>query len=652
MPWWSRLHHLQQLSIEPYTSETLTSVGRLIDLCDSSFKEYDKKMRDSNILPVDREKAEKMREGDRLYFIRRLFDRFPELKTFEITRSLKDLNMGENPTVKLINKLIVHYIRKLKAGFNKETACDVIFAKIDYSKDLVNAEFPIEATSEGKPLFSILTEEKRREALMKTSRIVRDTEISELLKSDVLDEFSDYKPSYQLLEPKREEKEIAEEDADLFEDTPFDSKVQERENQVKKSFIENSKGLINRYYDQILTRDRLSGISQKSMISQITNTPSSMQALFSPLVKLCEKERVILGSNGEIIWPMSENKAVKSLKKREPMIRYCLMLRDLNFGFQHKNKLKLKANKLKEQMVALNNETRESIEKEREEQLREKLQGEGLLEEEIDDLINLNYNKSKKMKSKPDEHKKLDKNATSKVMVKSLIEGVSSRADFDFSLRDSQEERFLKLEAQWLVDRSKSANVSAQEIETLSINLSECVHKLRRLKIKLDKESLRNTGRLMWSEHSKVDFDLEDVEIEKLEDFLKLPDEAFMRRTEDETERRKARGFLNPVVLRRDLVNPVESHVLPDSYASESFWENERSKYLQEYFPVEQESGVPVNLRAQSILRLTPEQRQNYKQNNPEADPAKDPVLRYLEQRYGGQQKSKSTKEVKTKKSK
>lgn len=55
-----------------------------------------------------------------------------------------------------------------------------------------------------------------------------------------------------------------------------------------------------------------------------------------PLIKTCEKEGIKLNKLGEVQWPEIENNCIKALKKKENIVKYGLMLYELDFGFEHR----------------------------------------------------------------------------------------------------------------------------------------------------------------------------------------------------------------------------------------------------------------------------------------------------------------------------
>ena len=623
MPWWSRLHHLEALSLTEFKANSIDNPTRLIDICDRLFKEYDKRERSQRYEPVSREKAERMPESNRLYFVNRLYEEFPEIKAIEMTRSLQEINHPENSTLKLIKQLVGQYLRLLNNGLGKEAACEQIFTKIKqrYSIEQDNL-LDLVASSNSEPLMPALLKEKKREAELKTKQITRRSELNEKIKDGILDDLHEYIPSYVIVDEKNVKAKN--------EENPFDYNFFENEKNKKEEFLNRGKGLLDRYYNSVLTRDRLSTISGQEIEERVINSPTAIRKLLIPIVKLCEKAEVSLDSKGNVCWPATSTGIVTKLRRQEQMVKLALMSKDLDFGFEHSNKIRKRARILNEQLLGLSKEVRREVENKENLRLSELLLQKGLDSEDIDALTNT----EKTGRSVKD----LEQG------VKGLLEGSKKRADFEFSLRDTPIERLLKTETKWLIERTRNPSTPEVEANTLASKVVNAVRKLRQLKLKLDNESLKNTGRLIWSEHSDFNFDIEEVDFQQLEDYLEVEEEDFMRVPNLDSERRKVKSILEPSKLPTSIKHPLSSEAIEDNQSSEKFWQDEQLRQIKLQSTVTDNNGVPVNLNSQKLFRLTPNQIKNYRKDNPEADPTKDVVLRYLEQRYGKQTKKSALK--------
>lgn len=60
--------------------------------------------------------------------------------------------------------------------------------------------------------------------------------------------------------------------------------------------------------------------------------------------------------------------------------------------------------------------------------------------------------------------------------------------------------------------------------EQLAQAISQTVENMRRLKIRIDLKSVKNAERKIFSEHANLDLTKEYVQLEKLEEYLKLPE--------------------------------------------------------------------------------------------------------------------------------
>lgn len=55
-----------------------------------------------------------------------------------------------------------------------------------------------------------------------------------------------------------------------------------------------------------------------------------------PLIKLCEKNKIVLDELGNVVFKKCNNKnIVTRLSKKVDLVKFALMLKDLNFGFKH-----------------------------------------------------------------------------------------------------------------------------------------------------------------------------------------------------------------------------------------------------------------------------------------------------------------------------
>lgn len=154
--------------------------------------------------------------------------------------------------------------------------------------------------------------------------------------------------------------------------------------------------------------------------------------------------------------------------------------------------MKIKANNLRDQLNQINLQTKSKIIEAQKE----------VNNQEIEQVQEDTENETKLNSPNKAENEKMVQQAELKIMNRNFIDGLIDRVDHEFTLKDSPEERFLKLEIQWLNERTKSQNNTSDNYSELSEKLQDVTTKLRRLKIKLDKESLKNTGKLIFDEHS------------------------------------------------------------------------------------------------------------------------------------------------------
>lgn len=79
----------------------------------------------------------------------------------------------------------------------------------------------------------------------------------------MIDNIPEYKPNYILRTEQEESSEVGE----IKKEDPFDMSIYDKEQNDRKDFIARSKSLINRYYQEVITRDRLSSLTENDLFT-------------------------------------------------------------------------------------------------------------------------------------------------------------------------------------------------------------------------------------------------------------------------------------------------------------------------------------------------------------------------------------------------
>lgn len=659
MPWWSRLHHMKNLDYSELNNEKYADFGRLIDFCDQKFKEWELRHRASKTIPIDSSIGFGRNSIDKYFFVQRLFERYPSIRYLDISHDLHELKLKNSDAMPILLTLFKHYARRIKGGISKETAMEEIFSQIESRMQLTLEEQKATNALAGKnnaiSFLDFTMIDKVRESELKTKRIRRDADFQDLIDGKILEEFEDYDPNYKVVSENynRASEEI---DPSDFNEILSEKAIQEERKELSE-FVDRSKNLMWKYYEDIITRDRLDGMADKDLIGRIVNTPSHLQKQFKPLIKICEKYGVKLTEDGEVSFDECTSQTITGkLAGKKDLVKYALMLKDMNFGFRHREELKKRAVELNKKLREHNEPASEALKESKEKNIEAILEKLKLPKSEIEELIDFIYfeksNNPEDFLGEP----VLDVHMTER----SFLDGEYSRIDWDNNMRDSIYERNLKLEALWLRDRALNSEFESDNQEKMVTKLVDTVRRLRRVKLLYDKQSFRKAAQIFFEEHSDVNFDLENIELEKLEDYFKISNDILNRNPLEENEFQKSKNAIKKRILRRNLADgfthksPVEvseTDAIPYEEADSRFWQYKRDDEAARNFIESSNEGVPVNIRMLRVLENTPDELKNYKKNNPLIrEPEKDAILRYLEQRNASKQKKEEDSKKKGKK--
>ena len=631
MPWWSRLYHLEQLSLQPYRSDIFNSVGSLINICDDNFKAYIKDKKKGKTMISDENSIFHSSKENRLFFIKKLFEQFPELRQLTLSHNISELKNTKIPIVNLINGAIGKYIRLINRGLCKENATRDILSEIgEILKANLDRTVRVNQATEERGVIGLkeyLLLKRRKEAEDTVKRLTRDSEIMDQNTIQLLEGLPEYTPGYTIVSPQHNN------DPNQSEEISYEA-LESQENN-KRSFIEEKKEIMSRYYDSVLIQDRLGVSSEKEILRKVVNTPSSLKKEFSPLLKICKKYSIRLSELGEIDWgAQRNNKVVEKFKSKSGLIKFALMLNDMNFGLKHLNAKRERGRKLRENIQRSEaNKEEDQKEEERDTYIKEHIIDTVKNRSEADELISFIYFDEFQSTN---ERRESDMRKSERGE-EAFLEGRFDRMDFKGSLKETENERALRLQAIWLKERLKNTEINEKHSKEIIDKIIETVFRLRRLKILFDKESMKNTSTLIWGEHLDFDFGGEEVSFESLEDYLSISNRSIMSRNEFEVENMRIRPLIEKIKLYKDLQEPspdIKNYInLTDKDSNRSTILEAYNKHIEKTYK-KNNDNISANSQDMKVMEMTPDQLKNYKSTlSKDADVTKDPIIKYLEHR-------------------
>lgn len=241
-------------------------------------------------------------------------------------------------------------------------------------------------------------------------------------------------------------------------------------------------------------------------------------------------------------------------------MKYALLQREDQYNFPHLKNQKIIADELRREVHRLRKQER--IEKD---ELDKSGEGE-LTSGLIDKGIGFNYekvNKSGRDLADADE----DVNQIQEMTEEELKYGSEYRLDSKNYTLESREERTARLEERWI--RERMAGLSSleqhadQEGETVENHerLEKLIQRTRRVKLKVDQEALRAGAKVFFDEHNNLSEEemlLENIPLERLENFRRLPKDHRQMILRDEMEFDRIKKIVKRKEIVEDLVDPFD----------------------------------------------------------------------------------------------
>lgn len=578
MPWWSRLYHLRQRKMIDPDSDVVQDLGDISLM-------YDKYMRDitPNLYRLYREghtgrnpgqTSKDQKEDPRNYFLRELFNTFPELRNAAVTTEtdavFTDIAKKSNiETMKLVERLYRKFDRHFRLSKDKKKATrdtlEDFESEINLKLEDIKQTEDIAASSRAVPLLNVLRDRNTRESYLKAKRGERDNDLIEEMTSRI-GEIEEFATSYKVVSP---EYEVLTEDVYSFEESTNLAQQDERE---IRGFVERNWRLFWQYWNSRLTTDQMAAFEDRELLVTLRLVPSALEKLHRPLVRQLEKYGVTLDSNGDVDYSKVEatdqNRA-KKFKNIEGEVKFALMLKDLDFGHDHRQQMRQAGRELTEQAQKHNEEAAKLIEETNKKKVEEMIEKLRIKYTELDDMLNFKYF-NEKNKEDLDVREKI---YPEELNLDNFLSGKFGRIDFKNRLPESLHERNLRLEAIWLRNRINN-NCKRKFLDNSIIDkFVQVTLDTRRLKLALDKKHFEESGKVFFAEHVGARMDIAATDLPKLQDYLTIDRQVFFKDTTLENEYQKSKSLLQQKILKKDYVDPfgAPEPIRPDDVTDE-YW--------------------------------------------------------------------------------
>lgn len=96
-------------------------------------------------------------------------------------------------------------------------------------------------------------------------------------------------------------------------------------------FAERVTNMFKVYYSRASSKDKLNGLTDDEIKSQILVGPSKIRKQLQDLLRIAKKYNIKLGSNGELVYSGSSSPRINNLLKDNAPLRIALMLQDLEY---------------------------------------------------------------------------------------------------------------------------------------------------------------------------------------------------------------------------------------------------------------------------------------------------------------------------------
>ena len=623
-----------------------------MDMIDESFKTWEKMQKKATLKNEEPELKLSEYEMMKHNFVKKVFSAFPQLAVMTVSQNYANENPLSSEKSEIIENLTRKFLKMLRTGLNFEAASERTINKFRNQIDLSLTETEttdiIASDLNGMCLMDYMTLEKLRESDLKTRRVYRDKALFEMLGSKTLEYDDSYEPNYSVLNETayKSHKEKVEKRSEEILSSEY---LKEGKKELD-DFVGRSKALMWRYYDQTLREDKITGMSNEEMIQIVFNTPTIIENAFASFVKTLETQGVYLSGDGlPLFQNVKDVKMRQKLENKADMCKFALMQRDMKYGHKHQLNMVRKALELQVKIKQVNKEASEDFQRVNEQNLRELAEKLKLSKSETDDLLGFVYyeqhDREKKIKREP--------LSTAELGVGSFLKGVNGRIDWNQDFKDSIFERNLKLEAEWLKVQTLAPSTGVSAQLKLVKRMSDTIQSLRRVRFQFDKKAVQKVSKIFFLEHLNFDFENEKVDIEKLEDYFKIPSEVFVKDPHEDHEFQKSKKSVQKKMLVFDLEDPLRSGShdgIEENQAENVFWEEKRMKDSVKINKASGAASLGIDLGMFKALQMNPEERKKYIRDNHITDISLDPLGSFLQNKWEMKKEKKIERDAEKKK--
>lgn len=635
MPWWSRVHHIRKLHLNDDFDERFARFGHVLDDIHYNYAQHEKMERKPTMHWDD--PNQKISDYDRMRFefFRRLLQAFPNL-AFVVQERMNqgmepDWQSNDNPFL----PFFTHFFRHLRKGRSPKDATDETIKffrrKFDRQYAQLDATEIVAEENQGQSLMDYFSLQKLKESAFKARRADRDKELFDILRGKEFKYDDDYEPNYAVVNQNYLRGHI--EEKRLTPEKVLSAEVAAKERQDINAFIERSKGLLWKYFDQVAKHDKVAGMSNEEVMLMIFTTPKAMERHFAPFVAKLVDNGVYLSNLGEPRFEkVQDKKFTKALKKRQELVKFALMLADLNYGYLHQQQMERQANALKDKIIDLNTPSITSIKRMNEQNIQELADRLKLSKSEADDLLSFVYyeqhEREKQIVQEPISKAKMDINA--------FLEDRNQRIDWANDFKESIFERNLRLQADWLKEQLVYTRTTPDQQEELAKRLVDAIRALRRTRFQFDKMAYKKAARIFFLEHMNIDFASESVDIERFEEYFKIPQEVFIRDPKEDHEYQRSKKATQKTLLVQDLEDPLRSgtHDPTEEYQADNFiWDAVRHREPKKVTGEKTQNSNLNRVYFEGAMMTRAEQKQ-WAIDNRDEDDKRDPTMMFLETRH------------------
>ena len=106
---------------------------------------------------------------------------------------------------------------------------------------------------------------------------------------------------------------------------------------IQEGFLQRTERLLKQHQKRSHIHDGLKYLTNEEVIAKVTESPTKLKERAKSFLVMLRKHRVRLDLNGEVDYSeVEDDNIVKSLQKKEQLVKVTLMQADLEFEYPHK----------------------------------------------------------------------------------------------------------------------------------------------------------------------------------------------------------------------------------------------------------------------------------------------------------------------------